>query len=91
MLLELVWVLEFRDICATQIASGLNELLGLPNLKPECVEASQRALRSCKDGTGFAAALHLALSEGRQKFMNFDKVLVKQSQKLELKPEVMLA
>lgn len=90
-MLELVWVLESRDISATQIASGLNALLGLPNFKPERVDALRQALRSYKAGLGFADALHLALSEGQQKFMTFDKAFVKQSQKLELKPEVALA
>ena len=89
-MLELVSVLESRDISAAQIASGLNALLGLPNFKPERGDALQEALRSYKSGMGFADALHLALSEGQQKFMTFDKAFVKQGKKLQLKPEIML-
>ena len=90
-MLELVWVLESRDIAAPQIAMGLNALLSLPNFKPERLDALQVALRSYASGMGFADALHLALSEGQQKFLTFDKAFVKQSQKLELTPEVNLA
>ncbi|MGB4118513.1 MAG: type II toxin-antitoxin system VapC family toxin [Polaromonas sp.] len=90
-MLELVWVLESRDISAAEIAAGLNALLNLPNFKPERVDALRQALRSYTSGTGFADALHLALSEGQEKFITFDKAFVKQSRKLELKPEVMLA
>ena len=90
-MLELVWVLESKDISTAQIASGLNALLGLPNFKPKRVEALRQALRNYKGGMGFADALHLALSEGQQKFMTFDKAFVRQSQKLELEPEVALA
>lgn len=89
-MLELVWVLESRDISATQIASGLTALINLPNFRPERIDALREALRSYRGGAGFTDALHLALSEGQQKFMTFDKALVKQSKKLELKPEVML-
>lgn len=89
-MLELVWVLESRDISAAQIATGLNALLDLPNFKPERLDALRQALRSYKGGMGFADALHLALSEGQQKFMTFDKAFVKQANKLELKPDVLL-
>ena len=90
-LLELVWVLESRDIEAAQIATGLNALLNLPTFKPERVDALRQALSSYKSGMGFADALHLALSEGQQKLMTFDKAFVKQGKKLALKPEVVLA
>ena len=89
-MLELVWVLESREISAAQIATGLNALLDLPNFKPERLDALRQALRSYKAGLGFADALHLALSEGQQKFMTFDKAFVKQANKLELKPDVLL-
>ena len=90
-MLELVWVLESRDIEAAQIATGLNALLNLPTFKPERVDALRQALSSYKSGMGFADALHLALSEGQQKLMTFDKAFVKQGKKLALKPEVVLA
>jgi predicted nucleic-acid-binding protein len=90
-MLELVWVLESRDIEAAQIATGLTALIDLPNFKPERVDALRQALLNYKNGMGFADALQLALSEGQQKFMTFDKTFVKQGKKLGLKPEVVLA
>ena len=90
-MLELVWVLESRDIEAAQIATGLKALLNLPNFKPERVDALREALRSYQSGMGFADGLHLALSEGQEKFMTFDKAFVKQGKKLALQPEVVLA
>jgi predicted nucleic-acid-binding protein len=90
-ILELVWVLESRDITSAQITAGLTALIDLQNFKPERVDALREALRSYKGGMGFADALHLALSEGQQKLMTFDKAFVKQTKKLGLKPEVILA
>ena len=90
-MLELVSVLESRDISATQIASGLTALIDLPNFKPERIDALREALRGYRGGAGFADALHLTLSEGQQKFMTSDKAFVKQGKKLGLEPEVMLA
>ena len=88
-MLELVWVLESRDIEAAQIATGLKALLNLPNFKPERVDALREALRSYQSGMGFADALHLALSEGQEKFMTFDKTFAKQAKKFGLKPDVL--
>lgn len=90
-MLELVWLLESSDIKAAQIATGLTALIDLPNFKPERVDALRQALRNYKDAMGFADALHLALSEGQEKFMAFDKAFVKQGKKLGLKPDVVLA
>ena len=90
-MLELVWVLESRNCSAEQITSGLTALMGLPNFKPERADALRAALRSYGGGMGFADALHLALSEGQQKFMTFDKSFVRQAKKLGSRPEVMLA
>ena len=90
-MLELVWVLESRDISSAQITAGLTALIDLPNFKPERVDALREALRNYKSGgMGFADALHLALSDGQQKFLTFDKSFAKQSKKLDLKPEVVL-
>jgi predicted nucleic-acid-binding protein len=88
-MLELVWVLESSDIKAAQIATGLTALIDLPNFKPESVDALRVALRGYKSGLGFADALHLALSEGQEKFMTFDKTFAKQAKKLGLKPDVL--
>ena len=90
-MLELVWVLESRDITSAQIAAGLTALINLPNLKAERTDALREALRGYRGGMGFADALHLALSAGQKKFMTFDKPFVKQAKKLALKPDVQLA
>ena len=89
-MLELVWVLESRDCSAEQITLGLTALMDLPNFKPECADALRAALRSYGGGMGFADALHLALSEGQQKFMTFDRAFVRQAKKLGSRLEVML-
>ena len=90
-MLELVWVLESRDCSVEQITTGLTALMDLPNFKPERADAWRAALSSYEGGMGFADALHLALSEGQQKFMTFDKAFVRQGKKLGSRPEVMLA
>ena len=88
-MLELVWVLESNGIEATRIASGVTALLNLPNFKPERVDALHKALRYFTLGMGFADALHLALSDGDQKLMTFDKAFVRQAKKLGAVPDVL--
>ena len=90
-MLELVWVLESRNISSSKITAGLTALIDLPNFKPERADALHEALRNYKAGMDFADALHLALSEEQQKFMTFDRIFVKKSQKRGLKPDVVLA
>ena len=90
--LELVWVLESKDIAPLAIASALFALLlALPNFKPERLDALLTALRNYQSGMGFADAMHLALSEKGQKFMTFDKAFVKRANKLGATPGVFLA
>ena len=90
-LLELVWVLESRDVSVQHIVYGLMALLDLPNFRPERVDAIREALHGYERGVDFADALHLALSEDRQKFMTFDKTFARRAKKLGLKPDVALA
>ena len=89
-LLELVWVLESRDVTPEQVAFGLNALLDLPNFKPERADAVRDALRHYAAGMGFADALHLSLSAGDQKFMTFDKAFARQAKKMAVVPDVLL-
>ena len=90
--LELVWVLESKDIAPLAIASALFALLlALPNFKPERLDTLLTALRNYQSGMGFADAMHLALSEKGQKFMTFDKAFVKRANKLDATPGVFLA
>lgn len=90
-MLELVWVLESKDIPPLEIAAALSALLALPNFKPERLDALRAALRNYQGGMGFADALHLALSEGSQKFMTFDKAFIQRAKKLGATPGVFLA
>lgn len=89
-LLELVWVLESRDVNPGQVALGLNTLLDLPNFKPERADAVREALRGYAAGMDFANALHLALSAGEERFMSFDKAFARQAKKMTLAPGVVL-
>ena len=87
-LLELVWVLEVNGLATDDIVRGLNLLLGLPNFKPQQVDAIRQALAGYAHGLDFADALHLALSHGSQQLATFDKAFARQAAKLGLLPPV---
>ena len=87
-LLELVWVLEVNGLATDDNVRGLNLLLGLPNFKPQQVDAIRQALAGYAHGLDFADALHLALSHGRQQLATFDKAFARQAAKLGLLPPV---
>ena len=89
-MLELVWVLESRNVVPEKINMALNALMNLPNFKPERADALREALRNYKNGMGFADALHLALSDGQEKFLTFDKAFVRRAKQLDLSPQVLL-
>lgn len=76
-ILELVWVLESCDCTRADVLQGLRALLGLPNFKPKSFEALCRAIKWYEAGMDFGDALHLALSEGDEVFVSFDKTLGK--------------
>lgn len=90
-LLELVWVLEANDCAATDIASGLTLLLGLPNFKPEQAGPVRAAIHGYTQGMDFADALHLALSGDSDAFMTFNKTFVRKAGKLGARPRVVNA
>jgi predicted nucleic-acid-binding protein len=87
-MLELVWVLEVNGVANGDIVRGLNLLLGLPNFKPQQVDAIRQALAAYAQGLDFADALHLALSHGSQELATFDKAFVRKAAKLGLLPPV---
>lgn len=89
--LELVWVLEVNDCPAADIAHGLRLLLDLPNFRPPQADAVRLALQSYEDGLDFADALHLALSEGDETLMTFDKAFARKAARLSLAPPVTAA
>lgn len=90
-MLELVWVLEVNDCSTDDIVRGLHLLLGLPNFKPQQVEALRQALIGYTQGLDFADALHLALSHSSQQLATFDKAFARKAGKLGVMPTVVAA
>lgn len=76
-MLELVWVLESSDCTRDDVLQGLRALLGLANFKPKSFEALCHAIKWYEAGMDFGDALHLALSEGDEAFVSFDKAFGK--------------
>lgn len=89
-MLELVWVLESYDCTRAEVLQGLRALLGLPNFKPRSFEALCRAIKWYEAGMDFGDALHLALSEGDEAFVSFDKTLGKIAAQHDTSPAVQL-
>lgn len=87
-MLELVWVLESCDCERSEVLQGLRALLGLPNFKPKSFEAVCHAISWYESGMDFGDALHLALSEGEQTFVTFDKALGKIATKHGIAPKI---
>lgn len=87
-ILELVWVLESSDCSRDEVLHGLRALLGLPNFKPKSFEALCLALKWYEAGMDFGDALHLALCDGDQTFVTFDKTFGKIALKNDTYPTV---
>jgi predicted nucleic-acid-binding protein len=82
-LLETEWVLRHGYVIAREVISrAFQNLLGLPNLKPEDPQAVTQALAWYEDGLDFADALHLASSAKADRFATFDRDFVKKASKL---------
>jgi predicted nucleic-acid-binding protein len=82
-LLETEWVLRHGYVIAREIiAQAFQNLLGLPNLKPEDPLAVTQALAWYEDGLDFADALHLASSAKAGRFATFDRDFVKKASTL---------
>ena len=90
-LLELVWVLESNDCTPVEIQRGIGLLLGLPNFNPPQAAAVHLALAAFVQGMDFADALHLALSQGDEVLVTFDKAFVKKASNSNATPAVRLA
>ena len=82
--LEPVWVLEANDCPTANVSRGLELLLGLPNFKSGQADALHQALHAYAHGMDFADALHLALSQGEEAAMTFDKAFARQAIRLAL-------
>lgn len=89
-LLELVWVLESNDCTPADIQRGMDLLLCLPNFSPPQAPAVRVALEAFVQGMDFADALHLAMSQGEDALITFDKTFVKKASKGHSTPPVRL-
>ena len=89
-ILELVWVLESSDCTRDEILKSLRTLLGLPNFKPKSFEALCQAIKWYEAGMDFGDAMHLALSEGDEVFVSFDKPLAKIATQYDIAPVVLV-
>lgn len=83
-LLETEWVLRHGYVIAREVISqAFQNLLGLPNVKPEDPQTVTQALAWYEDGIDFADALHLASSAKADRFATFDRDFVKKASKLD--------
>jgi len=87
-ILELVWVLEARDLQRWDIARALRALLGLPHFKPSQGPALSQAVAWYGQGLDFADALLLAQSAGESRFASFDARLIKRAARPRAVPPV---
>jgi predicted nucleic-acid-binding protein len=79
-MLETAWVLRYSyEVGSDAILRALRALLGLPNVSVEDPIAVVRALHLLEQGIDFADALHIASSAPAERFVTFDRHLVKRS------------
>ena len=88
-LLEAEWVLRAGyGFDATQIASALRGLAGLPGMSVEEPTLLSTALEWLEGGMDFADALHLARSGHCSAFVTFDRKFAKRAEALAATPVV---
>jgi predicted nucleic-acid-binding protein len=81
--LETQWVLTYAyQFNPADIISAFRSLFGLPNVEVEDPIAIADALEWYKKGMDYADAIHLAKSRGAERFVTFDKKLIKQTGRL---------
>jgi predicted nucleic-acid-binding protein len=84
-LLELEWVLRFSyALERTIILSTLQKILTTDNFTIEQNSAIEQSLQWYEKGMDFADALHLASSLHAEKFVSFDKKLIKKATRLKV-------
>jgi predicted nucleic-acid-binding protein len=80
--LETAWVLSYAyKFKPVDIITALRSLFGLPNVEVEDPLAIAEALEWYEKGMDYADAIHLAKSRGSERFVTFDKKLIKQAGK----------
>ena len=78
--LETEWVLRrLYGLPAKDIALALSTLVALPQVRLEDAAAVIEALDWLSNGLDFADALHLASSRGAERFVTFDRTMVRRA------------
>jgi predicted nucleic-acid-binding protein len=81
--LETEWVLRHvYEFSSDEILGSFKRLFGLSNIHTEDFQIMAEAVSMAENGLDFADALHLASSKGVEKFVSFDKALVKKAASL---------
>ena len=82
-LLETEWVLRYSyELESETILHALRALLGLANVTAEDTTTVMTALTLLEQGLEFADALHIASSTPAERFVTFDRRLIKRSKGL---------
>jgi predicted nucleic acid-binding protein len=89
--LELAWVLRSIAAPRSDVIESLRRLLSLRNVRPQLAEAVFSALHWADGGMEIADAMHLALSGRTERFLTFDRALVKQASRAGAQPAVAVA
>ena len=84
-ILELEWVLRFSySLERTIILATLQKILATDSFTIEQSSAIEQSLQWYKKGMDFADALHLSCSLHADKFVSFDKKLIKKASELNI-------
>ena len=79
-ILEAEWVLRYvYEFNSNEILGSFKRLFGLSNIHTEDFQIMAEAVSMAENGLDFADAMHLASSRGVEKFVSFDKSLVKKA------------
>lgn len=84
--LELSWVLRRSEAPRDVVLEKMREVLSLRNVRAQFSDHVFQALRWALQGMDFADALHLSLSGKAERFLTFDKDLIKQTRKIGANP-----
>ena len=90
--LELEWVLRYvAEQSERKVIECLAHLIALPGITVEDRDEIEAALSHCRNGIGFADALHLAASSACSEMLTFDDGgYARRARKLRLKPAVLV-
>ncbi|MGE0423970.1 MAG: type II toxin-antitoxin system VapC family toxin [Reyranellaceae bacterium] len=82
-MLETVWTLERSyGLERTAIVRSLSGFMGLPTVRVDEAASVSRALELYADGLDFADALHLCLAMDSDRFVTFDRALIRRAARL---------